>query len=50
MVEFYFLIKKFDKNDCDEQLANVTLANDNPYNVFIRGEKGGLGLSDKGKM
>lgn len=33
-----------------EQLANVTLANDNPYNVFIRGKKGGLGLSDKGKM
>lgn len=33
-----------------EQLANVALANDNPYNVFIRGKKGGLGLSDKRKI
>lgn len=29
-----------------EQLANVALANDNPYNVFIRGKKGGLGKSE----
>lgn len=32
-----------------EQLANVALANDNLHNVFIRGKKGGLGLSDKRK-
>lgn len=33
-----------------EQLANVALANDNPYIVFIRGKKGGLGLSDEKDM
>lgn len=33
-----------------EQLANVALANDSLYNVFIRGRKGGLGLSDRRKI
>lgn len=33
-----------------EQLANGALANDNLYNVFIRGRKGGLGLSDNRKI
>lgn len=33
-----------------EQLANVALVNDNPYNVFTRGRKGSLGLSDRQKI
>lgn len=49
MVEFYFLIKSLTRTIVMviEQLANVALGNDNPYNVFIRGKKGGLSLSDK---
>lgn len=49
MVEFHFLIKSLTRTTVMviEQLANVALGNDNTYNVFIRGKKGGLSLSDK---
>lgn len=33
-----------------EKLANVVLANDNPYNLFIRSKKGITGLSDNRKI